>query len=1373
MISIRRPFFVFLLILLVLAVFLQAPSHLSYGKETLIQGSVPDKVASFMVKKQAEKFGFIEKNFEESVVPGEVIVKLKSSGLGRGFFVSSRDSKVKVQKIAEKYSLKQKSQINLLGQVVFQSKFKKRSEILKLISELNRDPDVEYAEPNYKIYASGEKVPWGISEIKAPQAWVQNGVSGQGVVVAVVDTGVDYNHPDLDENIWVNSGEIPGNGIDDDGNGFTDDYYGWDFAGWNFEFKPDNDPMDEIGHGTHVAGIIAAEENGRFVVGVAPKAKIMAIKVFAAAGYATARTVSDGILYAAKNGARIINLSLGSYYYSRAMEEAIKFATSRGVLVVAAAGNDWWDLPSYPAAYEDVISVGSTDEEGKRSWFSNFGKIDLVAPGSYVESLEMDGRTVVYSGTSMAAPHVCGVAALVLEKIPSLDAKQVRQVLESTALDLGKPGKDFYYGSGLVNALAASSGSYNPSMIILNSERGYLFADGVDEKEIRIRVYDENLSPAQGARIDLQVLNANPSSNPVYTDSSGEATVSVKTSESKFIASVRADVGTLVEASLDLMIKRTDVSLQNVWVSTENDESGYSKLKPYFEPGQKIFIMFDVFNNYYEPVEATVSYEVKDMHGNIVPGLSGSFTKTVVGENYGWFPFIDLYMPCGQDWLYTGWMVLPEGLEPGLYTVEASVTANGKVSSFYSRFSVLEPAPVLVYGASDNRYYDRGSGFEIYSTITYGGYFLDALNYSGYAYTYWDRDLEGAIELERPPIVEPFPDNLESLNIDAKDDEKAVAEDWPLLVVFDPELSWLALQGNLNTYLIKGGKVLISTERPFTYSSNYYYEEPFFSSSKQKPSLPEKNPFGAVFEETIDLPKKVTGETGSSYEGYELDVDVENWEGEGAANQIVVDTFSVPEATFTSVLNSPQYGEVVLDARAYPIFRHDNGKLAGCAVETSEAYRGVLLSFGLEAINNASARRQLVRLFMDWFFEAPEIEEVQLIDMDTHDFVSKISTSGRYILRIIGKNFSPLGDLKVWLGDYELSEFIERRTRSEIEITIDGSLFTPGVYPLIVRNPDGKEADSQTEIVVEAGAMRIFGENRILTAVELSRAHFSESPNVVIATAYGFADSLSAAPLAFFLNCPILLTHPDRLPDEVLEELKRLNVSSSVIVGGIGAVSMNVEEALQENNISVERIGGKDRYDTSALIAERLSQNLYLGTVPKVYVATGENFADAISASSLAASEYAPIILVKRNSIPGPIMNFIQNYGVQEYVIVGGTGAVSNSVESSLPGDKVRIAGSNRYETSARVAQYAIEELGFNPKIIYVSTGESYPDALTSGVCAALNRNPLLLVKPYMPLSQSTEEFLVSCAPVNLVKVAGGEGAVSQEVVERILQLIR
>lgn len=306
----------------------------------------------------------------------------------------------------------------------------------------------------------GSNLDWNLNAVNAPEAW-QASYSGEGIVVAVIDTGVNISHSDLDDNIFVNADEIAGDGIDNDGNGFIDDRYGWNFVGNNADVSDDN------GHGTHVAGSIAAEQNGFGATGVAPDAQILPIKVLNEQGSGFVNSIAQGIRYAVDNGANIVNLSLGGGL-SSAIVSAISYAASNDVLVVAAAGNEGASTPTNPASlssqFDNVLSVGAYSSNGQIAGFSNgvgnSGAVQVDAPGVGIYSTAANGGYTFLSGTSMATPHVAGLAALTLSANSNLTAESLRNIIVQSSQNSAR-GSD---ANGAVNAslaipLALNSGT--------------------------------------------------------------------------------------------------------------------------------------------------------------------------------------------------------------------------------------------------------------------------------------------------------------------------------------------------------------------------------------------------------------------------------------------------------------------------------------------------------------------------------------------------------------------------------------------------------------------------------------------------------------------------------------------------------------------------------------------------------------------------------------------------------------------------------------------------------------------------------------------------------------------------------------------------
>ncbi|BAY24192.1 peptidase S8/S53 [Calothrix sp. NIES-2100] len=273
---------------------------------------------------------------------------------------------------------------------------------------------------------------WGADIIKAPEVWAK-GYTGKGILVAVVDTGVDRNHPDLSANIWKNTKEIAGNGKDDDGNGYIDDVYGWNFVDKN------NKTLDKNGHGTHVAGTIAGVKNSFGVTGIAYNAKIMPVKVLDDRGSGSDSAIANGIRYAVDNGANVINVSIGKYPGNTQIQSAVKYASSKGAIVVMAAGNDGGSTPYYPASYAQDwgLAVGAVDKYRNLANFSNRAGSELLsyvtAPGVAIYSTLPGNKYGTWNGTSMATPHVAGVVALMLNANKSLTDAQVRKILTASA----------------------------------------------------------------------------------------------------------------------------------------------------------------------------------------------------------------------------------------------------------------------------------------------------------------------------------------------------------------------------------------------------------------------------------------------------------------------------------------------------------------------------------------------------------------------------------------------------------------------------------------------------------------------------------------------------------------------------------------------------------------------------------------------------------------------------------------------------------------------------------------------------------------------------------------------------------------------------
>jgi serine protease len=444
--------------------------------------------------------GIVLKNRTNSqYLPDRVIVKLMPqtlTSLSKGAFgIPSID---RVLSYASVTSAKQmfpfQSSPPKTGQVdlslVYVVTFSSPNDPFTVAEQLSKLPDVQYAEPWFIYPVAHTSFPpndslyldqWNLQKINAPAAWdITAGDST--VVIAIVDSGVDWHHPDLAANIWTNPGETPGNGIDDDHNGYPDDVHGWDLVGARWESpQGDNDPAptaDNNNHGTHVAGIAAAvTDNGIGVASVAFKCRILPVKCSAdddvrASGEGYIIAGDEGIVYAADMGAKVINCSWGGEGGSQFEQDIIDYATEQGALVVAAAGNSGSDAFFSPAGYQGVLGVAATDQSDRKSFYSNFGDfVDVCAPGDGIVSTILPTSTyptgyAYLSGTSMATPLAAGVAALVRSQHPELSPLQAGEQVRVGCDDISAHNLTYFgqLGHGRINALRALTNTTIPSV---------------------------------------------------------------------------------------------------------------------------------------------------------------------------------------------------------------------------------------------------------------------------------------------------------------------------------------------------------------------------------------------------------------------------------------------------------------------------------------------------------------------------------------------------------------------------------------------------------------------------------------------------------------------------------------------------------------------------------------------------------------------------------------------------------------------------------------------------------------------------------------------------------------------------------------------
>ena len=630
--------------------------------------------------------------------------------------------------------------------------------VAEAVNVYSRNPDVLYAEPNYYYYLDAapderngqtlktlaadpgdgeEYMPddtyfsqlWGLhntgqtvnsrtgtadADIDAPEAWCIT-TGSRDVIVAVIDSGVMYAHPDLAANIWTNPGEIPDNGIDDDGNGYIDDVHGWDF------YDDDNTPDDLHGHGTHCAGTIAAVGNNSLgVAGVMWNAQVMPLRFLGADGKGTAADAVQAIQYATMMGADVISCSWGGSSYSQALKEAIDATPA---LVVCAAGNDAWDndiKPHYPSSYtsENILAVAASTSTEQLASFSHFGatSVDVAAPGEGILSTSITGSSspsyAYRSGTSMATPHVSGVAGLVRSVNASLSATEIKDVIISTT-----DPKPAYTGKmvsgGRVNAYGAVCavvpGSGRPLSIVASKDsvvRGNCFVvtvSGEPSRSYWVYVKDAAIpsgeypliAPGQvGVMPGVTMTDVADAADSTYTraqvatNAGGTRVIQFNTSH----ATRARDYTVTVVDPADAAVS------DDVVVAVE---PGFVTVTP---SGTGVYYIGDEITFSGTNTDSATTYLFLTGPNLAADGV-GLSDITVPVEDGNLTTFTSADVEADETWLYR-WNTAETGLplDAGGYTIYAVSAPRNKANlsdARYATFTVQVRVPILIAGPSD------------------------------------------------------------------------------------------------------------------------------------------------------------------------------------------------------------------------------------------------------------------------------------------------------------------------------------------------------------------------------------------------------------------------------------------------------------------------------------------------------------------------------------------------------------------------------------------------------------------------------------------------------------------------------------------------
>lgn len=1179
--------------------------------------------------------------------------------------------------------------------------------------------------PSDPYYASFQ---WNLRKIGMEEAW-DYPLTNEDVVVAVIDTGVTaYN-------------DMYGllNGADFSTGVLREDTF------------PGQYSYDGGNHGTAVASVIASEHNQIAIAGINPKTKIMGVKVFPdGSDTTTMNVVSSGIRWATDHGADIINLSLGSANSTTTLREAVQYAADQGVAVIASTGNDGYlDSIRYPAAYESVIAVGSTDEYDEVSYFSNQGsQIDLVAPGQGIvlPDIRQPDSYRSFSGTSFSAPMVSGVASMLLDAYPEFSPLTLREILKESSRDLGISGWDAASGHGIIDASNAMEVARKSRYIdwndsIMNAER--IYANETYERYIMpegdLDYYVFTLLEPYALEISLKSSMGLDLTAAVY-DQSGN---------------VMAKAAASGDGSDKIMEGFLEAGTYHIEIQ---DAHGRESLDFY-----EILIWADD--------SVSPSTTIENIYDEVIPydGLS-RYDTTITAEDsssYTWDVVKD-GRPMGNISYLT---------EEGNYEV---LTADILGNKTRDRFVIDRDGMLRVayHTGTDEVLSDQEIPYETrlelpeltrehYRLI--GWYTDSAFEEAFISGSEVRRNLELYAKWERTGFV--------SVELISAPHKTSYFTGEPL------DLTGLALRG----YFEDGQWESIDQEliEVTGYNSEKPVSDQVVTVKVDGHFVTFKVEIKEVQLESIRIlsnPMKTEYVVGQSLELEGLSVS--GFYSNGEERQLKIDIGNI--SGFSSKL--PQVKQVVTVTV--------EGRSDDFMVNIVErALISVKLASPPDTLQYIVGQNlRLEGISITGTYNDGQEEDLSLSELQVSGFDSSLPVERQVIaVTIQGKTVTFL----VEIIEKVLDSVLLRALPKKLVYEVGESLELSGIELTGVYN-DGEEKildvqmdhivgfDSSTpmkdqtvmirfgsftasflvDIVSKPSLDVLAGIHRFSTATAVSQASYSTSETAILVQAFNFPDALSAGPLAYALKAPILLTGTESLNMDTEEELRRLGVKKVIILGGAAAVSVQVENILRKD-YQVERIAGATRFGTAVETARYLKP--FGRNENTVVLASGFSYADALSMGSYASRNALPILLTGEDALTDETLEYLRMENVKHVIVVGGTSVIDEELvkDLQLRGLSVeRVSGVDRFSTSV-----AIGETFFGgSKETVVVNGMDYADALTAAPFAA-ERNASILLVQENRIRDGVISYL-SESDIRRIFVIGGEKVVGLDVRKQLLGLM-